>query len=525
MNISMAEAFIGALSAHDGNLKALIDAETERTVTFGELNVLYKKISSSLVKMGCSEKEIICFFAPNCIEYVLMFVACITAGLTISPANFAYTSYELKHQLKDCSASYVFTTSELLPTVRSSLNPNIKQIFISDDKNIPGCTSLHKMFTDDGSAFRGNNLHVNPNEDIAIIPYSSGTTGLPKGVEITHKNMTSILQALSQPQYAPDYEPENANKLAFLPYFHAYGLQGTLVAGLFQGATQIIFKRFIPDLFLDCIEKYRPHTLSLVPPIVNFLISYPRAKTIDFSSVKTVGSGAAPLTKETEREFLNILKLPNLIQGYGLTETTVAVSYATLKFYKRGSSGLLIPNTHVKIVNPENQRVQGVKEAGEIWVKGPQVMKGYHKKPEATRNTLTKDGWLKTGDIGYFDEEGYIFVIDRIKELIKYKGFQIAPAELESVILNHPKVLDVGVIGIPDDRAGEVPKAYVVKKDPSLKREEINDYVKERLTSYKQLRGGISFVDEIPKSQSGKILRRKLRERAINESKSTKSKL
>lgn len=161
-----------------------------------------------------------------------------------------------------------------------------------------------------------------------------------------------------------------------------------------------------------------------------------------------------------------------------MTETTIAISYATPTYFKRGSSGLLIPNTRAKIVNPENGRVVGIKQSGEIWVKGPQVMKGYHKKPEATRNTMTPDGWLKTGDIGYIDEDGYVFVIDRIKELIKYKGFQVAPAELESLILNHPKVLDVGVIGIPDERAGELPKAYIVKKDPSLKDEEIHNYVK-----------------------------------------------
>ncbi|CAD5118126.1 DgyrCDS6865 [Dimorphilus gyrociliatus] len=498
-DISVPEMLMLSMNEHDPNKIAFIDAQTERSYTFGEFKNLYKRISSALSGRGMHQGEVICFFSPNSLEFALMFAACITAGLVVSPSNFNSTRFELTYQLNDCCASYIFTTKAFLPVVKASLNSNIKEIFIADKESVNGFTSIFELALNDGKSFMGNNLKINTLQDAVIIPYSSGTTGLPKGVEITHRNCTAMLDIFQQPQFfGSSKRSKNDTTVVFLPFYHAYGLQKLLLNNLLQGVSQVIMANFVPELFYRCIQKYKPFTIALVPPIVNLLIKDTKAREINFTCLQYISCGASPLSKQIEEKFRSVTKIYCLRQGYGMTEATLAVTLGEKDSYKVGSTGRLVNNVRLKVIDQETGKYCGIGMKGELWFKGPIVMKGYLNRPKETRNCITEDGWLKTGDIGYFDKDGYVFIV--------------APAELESVLLTHPKIKDAGVVGIDDERAGQIPKAYVVKKVDNLTKKEINDYIADKLSDFKRLRGGIDFIEEIPRLPSGKVLRRTLRD-------------
>jgi 4-coumarate--CoA ligase len=301
--------------------------------------------------------------------------------------------------------------------------------------------------------------------------------------------------------------------LSFLPFFHIYGMQVLMNTGLSMGATIVTMPRFDLQQALELVQQYQVTRFFAVPPVVLALAKHPIVEQYDMSSVVQIFSGAAPLGAEIAAEAAARVKC-DVVQGYGMTELS-PVSHATPEGrFKPGSSGITVPNTEVRVVDPATGDDRGLGEEGELWVRGPQVMKGYLNNEEATRHTIDEDGWLHTGDVAVVDEDDHVSIVDRVKELIKYKGFQVPPAELEALIVSHPKVLDVAVIGIPDDEAGELPKAFVVAAPGSgITAEELQDYVAEHVSSYKRIRI-VEFVDEIPKSPSGKILRRLLRDRS-----------
>ena len=342
--------------------------------------------------------------------------------------------------------------------------------------------------------------------NVIAMPYSSGTTGLPKGVMLSHYNLVSNLAQINS---VVNYEPGEV-ALAVLPFFHIYGMQAVMGSLLAEGVTVITVPRFDMEQVLTLIQDYRVTQFFVVPPIVLGFAKHPLVDQYDISSLRKIFSGAAPLGAELTEEAARRVDCP-IVQGYGMTEMS-PVSHLTEGYNsKPGSCGITAPNTASRIID-ENGNDLGVDEAGELLVKGPQNMLGYLNNPEATTETLDEDGWLHTGDVARIDADGHMFIVDRVKELIKYKGFQVAPAELEALIVTHPAVADVAVVGIPDDEAGELPKAFVtLKAENDISAEEIMTFVSEHVASYKRIRQ-VSFIDSIPKSASGKILRRLLKE-------------
>jgi acyl-CoA synthetase (AMP-forming)/AMP-acid ligase II len=350
-------------------------------------------------------------------------------------------------------------------------------------------------------------------DDLVALPYSSGTTGLPKGVMLTHRNLVAnILQTDS----ASHYRHGEDVTVTFLPLFHIYGLTAIALLGLWSGATFVIMAKFELEPYLTLVARHRATLLHVVPPVVIALAKHPAVANHDLSSVRKLFSGAAPLgadvTEQCTRRIGCVLQ-----QGYGLTETSPAaiVTSDDPALLKAGSVGEPIANTECRVVDPETGRDAAPGADGEIWIRGPQVMRGYLKRPEDTRAVLDDDGWLRSGDIGHADADGHFFIVDRLKELIKYKGMQVPPAELEAVLLSHPAVADAAVVPLADAEAGEIPRAFVVRKGNATA-EELIAFVASQVAPYKKVRR-LEFIDAIPKSPSGKILRRLLRDRPTTQ--------
>lgn len=360
-----------------------------------------------------------------------------------------------------------------------------------------------------------NNFHAAPvdtDNHVAVICCSSGTTGLPKGVMLTDKNLLTVVRHLISSSAAST--DMTITCLALLPFFHIYSFTILLVRLIF-GNKNVVLSRFDEKVFLQTIEKYKIAYLTLVPPLMVFLAKHPIVDRYDLSSVKEIWCGAAPLSEEIAKAVAKRLNLSGINQGYGLTETTLAVLSASASARKLGSVGKLVPGVSAKVISIEENGTAeplGPNCEGELCFKGDIIMKGYCNDEKSTKATIDKHGWLHSGDVGYYDEDGYFYIVDRLKELIKYKGFQVPPAELEALLLTCPGVRDAAVVGLPNEEAGELPLAFVVKQDRSRVTEEhIVKYVNDRVSSHKRLRGGVIFVDSIPKTPSGKILRRVLR--------------
>ena len=345
-------------------------------------------------------------------------------------------------------------------------------------------------------------------DDVVVMPYSSGTTGLSKGVMLTHRNLVANLVQTAGVITLDDEE----SFVAVLPFFHIYGMQVLMNMGLAAGATIVTMPRFDLEQFLSLHQEHGLTRAFVAPPMVVALAKHPLVDQYDLSALKMVFSGAAPLSAELALECGARLGC-EVVQGYGMTELSPVTHATPTGGFVPGSVGVTVPNTELRIVDPVGQDL-GVGEDGEVWVRGPQVMKGYLNNDVATKQTIDDEGWLHTGDVGHVNDDGHLFVVDRLKELIKYKGFQVPPAELEALLLTHPAIADAAVIGVLDDEAGEIPAAFVVlRPDAEASAEDIQAFVAERVASYKQIRR-LTFIDAVPKSPSGKILRRMLRDRA-----------
>jgi acyl-CoA synthetase (AMP-forming)/AMP-acid ligase II len=380
---------------------------------------------------------------------------------------------------------------------------NIEELFVFGEAD--GATPFASLLESDGVV---PHVEIDPKNDLVALPYSSGTTGLAKGVMLTHHNLVANMCQMD----GLDYFERDDILLCVLPLFHIYGLVVVLNMGLHLGATIVIMPRFDLEQFLGLIQKYRVTLSHIVPPIVLKLARDPLIDDFDLSSLKVIFSGAAPLGPDLSRECMERIGC-GIRQGYGMTETSPVThsSPSDPARMKMGSVGTAAPNTDCKLVDPATGEELGPHQEGELCVRGPQIMKGYLNNPEATARTIDPDNWLHTGDIGYVDQDGHFFIVDRVKELIKYKGFQVAPAELEAILLTHPAVADAAVIPCHDDEAGEVPKAFVVAKQETSA-EAIMDFVAERVAPHKKIRE-LEFIEQIPKSLSGKILRRVLVEK------------
>ncbi len=472
------------------------------TYTFAELDSAIRSMAGGLSARGFGIGDVLGIMAPNVPEYAVVFHAVGVVGATITTINPTYGANEVRFQLQDSGASLLLTIPMFLDVALAAIEgTSVSEVIVVGEA--PGATSMASLMGDPI-----DQVEVDVHEHVMVLPYSSGTTGLPKGVMLTHRNLVANV---CQMEHVLRYD-ENDVGLAALPFFHIYGMQVLMNGLLANGVTVVTMPRFGLDAALTLVESWRITRFFAVPPMVLALAKSPLVENYDLSSLKQVFSGAAPLGADLAEEAANRVGC-EIVQGYGMTELS-PVTHATAEGnYRPGTSGTAVSNTECRIVDPETGEDQDVGGRGELWVRGPMVMKGYLNNPEATAETIDADGWLHTGDVAVLDEAGHYSIVDRIKELIKYKGFQVPPAELEAVVITHPAIIDVAVIGVEDVEAGEIPKAFVVcAPTATVTLEEVQALVGEHLVSYKQIRL-LEVIDAVPKSASGKILRRELRER------------
>ena len=481
---------------------ALIDGLTGRSYTFTEFVSSVKRIAASLAEMGFKKGDVLAMMCPNCPEYGMVFVATALLGGVTTPLNPMSTTIELDTQAADCGARHLFTTSEILDRLEGGSATAWKNIILIG--SAPGTTPFERLLE---SKTEPPHIQIDPAEDNVVLPYSSGTTGISKGVVLTHRNLVANLRQIANGIFTED------DVIAGLPpFFHIYGLTVVLLLGLYRGATNVILPRFEIASFVDSVERYGITHANLVPPLILALAKHAGVEPKRLASLGTVQSGAAPLSPDTAQSFQDRFGC-RVLQGYGLTETSPVTHLAPLASVDIPieSIGPPVPNTECRIVDLETRRELGADQRGELYVRGPQVMRGYLNDPEKTAGMIDSEGWLRTGDMAYADERGNFYIVDRIKELIKYKAYPIAPAELETVLLAHPLVKDAAVVPVPDETAGQIPKAFIVC-DESLEPIELMAWVGERVSPHKRIRK-VEFTDAIPRSASGKILRRVLVER------------
>ncbi|WP_432137345.1 4-coumarate--CoA ligase family protein [Streptomyces sp. bgisy154] len=504
------EAVLGR-AAEFGDLPALIDGTDGTTLTYEQVDRFHRRVAAALAEAGVRKGDVLALHSPNTVAFPLAFHAATRAGATVTTVHPLATAEEFATQLRDCAARWIVTVSPFLETARraAELSGGIEEILVCD--SAPGHRSLIDML-----ASRAPEPHpaIDPVEDVAALPYSSGTTGVPKGVMLTHRQLATNLAQLEPAIPAGPGE----RVLAVLPLFHIYGLTALMNAPLRSGATVVVLPRFELETFLAAIQNHRITALYVAPPIVLALAKHPAVARYDLSSLKYVISAAAPLDADLAAACSRRLNLPPVGQAYGMTELspgTHVVPLDAMRDAPAGTVGRLIAGTEMRIVSLDDPgKDLGTGERGEILIRGPQVMKGYLGNPTATAAMIDPDGWLHTGDVGRVDAAGWLFVVDRVKELIKYKGFQVAPAELEALLLTHPGIADAAVTGTPTDEGTEVPHAYVVRGPTAagLTAGEVMMYVAERVAPYKRVRR-VTFVDTVPRAASGKILRRRLKER------------
>jgi acyl-CoA synthetase (AMP-forming)/AMP-acid ligase II len=483
---------------------ALIDGPSGRTLTYGQLAGGVRRVAAGLAARGFAKGDVFAIYSPNLPEYALAFYGVSAAGGVNTTVSPLYTADELARQLGDSGARFLLTVPPFLDgALDAASRSGVEEVFVLGEAE--GATPFASLLT---AGDTPPEVDFDPANDLVALPYSSGTTGLPKGVMLTHRNLVANLSQGTTALLADEGE----RLIAVLPFFHIYGLVVLMAAALSQGSTLVTMPRFDLEQFLGLLQDQRITQAYVAPPIVLALAKHPLVDKYDLSSLQSVFSGAAPMDASLERACTDRLGC-QVMQGWGLTETSpvVTTNFNTPQGSQPGSVGVPLPNTEMRVVDPATGADVSRGETGELLVRGPQVMKGYLNAPEATAAMLDPDGWLHTGDLGKIDEQGYVYIVDRVKELIKYKGLQVAPAELEAVLLAHPEVADAAVVRFPDEEAGEVPKAFVVARGP-VDPEELMAFVAERVAPHKKVRQ-VEFVDEIPKAASGKILRRVLIDR------------
>ncbi|CBI18880.3 unnamed protein product, partial [Vitis vinifera] len=468
---------------HQGKT-AFIDAATGRRLTFTDVWRAVDSVSSCLSELGIRKGDVILLLTPNSIFFPIVCLSVLSLGAVVTTTNPLNTPREIGKQIVDSKPVLVFTTQSLAPKLTGSNLP------IPNGKRV------------------GERVNQ---EDAATLLYSSGTTGESKGVVSSHRNLIAMVQSIVSMN---SFEDEEESFVCFLPMFHMYGLGAFALGRLARGSTVIVLPRFEMNEMLTTISKYRATCLPLVPPILVALVNGAdqiKAK-YDLSSLQYIICGGAPLSKEVIEEFLEKYPNVNIRQGYALTEsTTVGASTHTLEESRRhGTAGLLSPSMEAKIVDPESGKALSVNRAGELWLRGPTIMKGYFRNPEATASALDSNAWLRTGDLCYIDDDGFLFVVDRLKEVIKYKGYQVPPSELEALLLTHPEIVDAAVVPFPDKEVGQYPMAYIHRKAGScLSEDAVMDFISKQVAPYKRIRR-VAFVASIPKTPSGKILRKDL---------------
>ncbi|KAK0050709.1 4-coumarate--CoA ligase 5 [Biomphalaria pfeifferi] len=492
------------------SLVAVEDYLSGQKYSFGHLKEKSMRVASALHRLGYCKGDAMAVYSCNQIDYTVLLLACAANGLWFSAINPSSTPDELRRHIVHSGSKAVFATPNCVASVSKALKlvkpqeSQVKDLFVFGSAE--GFRPFQTLLDDDGRKFP--DVDINPLDDVFILPYSSGTTGLPKGVMLTHYNcMANCLQIASSIPTTPD-----DRALGLLPMFHIYGMVVVQLSVILGGASVVYLPKFVPETFLQCLQDKHISLAHLVPPLVLFLSKMPSVSQYNLKSLKRVICGAAPLGVEVTLELLKKLDHGITVnQATGMPELSPVFTIDTTS--TPGSAGHFVVNTLGKIVDTDTHEPLGAGGVGEICVKGPQIMKGYFKDKQTTDSIIDPDGWIHTGDIGHVSPDGLLYIQDRLKELIKYKGFAVAPAELEALLLGHPDVQDVAVLGVPSEECGELPKAFVVKKPGSKVQEhELVKYIEDRTAYINRLRGGVQFIEDIPKSPSGKILRRVLRQ-------------
>lgn len=480
---------------------AQIDAPSGAVRTFGQVIDESARVAAGLSAAGLRRGDVVALYSPNRFDWPIAYYGILFAGAVVTPVNPMHTGDELRRQLEDTGAVMIVTVPALLERVES-VRPTTRRRQVITFGDAPGT-----MAFDDLRAHPAQPPVVDADPgDVCIMPTSSGTTGPPKPVMLSHH---AIIASIIQMQGAGVWD-ESDTLLNVLPFFHRAGIDSCLHHAFASGTTSVLLPRFDLDETLAAVERYRVTAAVWVPPILQAMSKAPQVESYDVSSLEFIYTAAAPAGRELGERFTRRLGC-GLRQVYGMTEG-LPVTTTPRDGIVLGSTGMVSPNTEVKIVDVATGAELGPDQTGEIWARGVQLMSGYLNRPDATVETLTPDGWLRTGDIGYADADGNFYVVDRLKELIKYKGYQVAPAELEDILKGHPEIVDAAVIGSLDEDAGELPKAFVVAANGNLSDEDVIAYVAARVAPYKKIRL-VEFIDAIPRNPSGKILRRALIER------------
>ncbi|WP_295790708.1 AMP-binding protein [uncultured Microbacterium sp.] len=510
---SIYDYLFASLDEADLDRVALVDPSSGAETTYRALRAQVDAFAGALAAREVGVGSVVAMLCPNVPAFATVFHGILRAGATITTINSLYTAHEIENQLRDAAATWLVTVSPLLPQASAAA----RAIGIPDDQVIvldgaEGHPDLRALL---GEGRTPPEVSLDPATHVAVLPYSSGTTGVPKGVMLSHRNLVAnVHQCRPIIEITPD-----DRVLAVLPFFHIYGMTVLLNLALRQRATLVTMPRFDLMEFLRVVQDHRCTFLFIAPPIAVALAKHPAVDQFDLSSVHSVFSGAAPLDGETAETAGRRIGA-RFYQGYGMSELSpVSHAIPADSGFPVSSVGVLIPGCDAKLVDPETGAEleehgdDGLTAPGEIWVRGPNVMLGYLNRPDATAETLDADGFLHTGDIGVHHVDGYFTIVDRLKELIKYHGYQIAPAELEALLLSHPKVQDAAVIGVRDDEGEEIPKAFVVAApDAGLTAEDVMAFVAAHVAPHKKVRR-VEFIDVVPKSASGKILRKDLRAR------------
>ncbi|XP_010498483.1 PREDICTED: 4-coumarate--CoA ligase-like 5 [Camelina sativa] len=507
--------------AHRGRI-AFIDASTGNNLTFSELWRAVDSVADCLYEMGIRKGHVVLLLSPNSILFPVVCLSVMSLGAIITTTNPLNTSGEIAKQIKDSNPVLAFTTSQLLPKI-SAAAAKLPIVHMDEERvdSVGKVRRLAEMMKKEPSGNRV--IERVDQDDTATLLYSSGTTGMSKGVISSHRNLIAMVQTVVNRFGSDDGSQGEQRFICTVPMFHVYGLAAFATGLLAYGSTIIVLSKFEMHEMMSAIGKYQATFLPLVPPILVAMVNGAdqiKAK-YDLSSLHTVLCGGAPLSKEVTEGFAEKYPTVKIMQGYGLTESTgIGASTDTVEESRRyGTAGKLSASMEGRIVDPVTGQILGPNQTGELLLKGPSIMKGYFSNEEATSSTLDSEGWLRTGDLCYIDEDGFIFVVDRLKELIKYKGYQVAPAELESLLLTHPEIPDAAVIPFPDKAVGQFPMAYVVRKTgSSLSEKSIMEFVAKQVAPYKRIRK-VAFVSSIPKNPSGKILRKDLIKLATSNSK------
>jgi len=496
---------------------AVVCGITGRSFTYNQLEDKSKRFGSALLRKGLKKRDVIGILSPNTPEYPLVFLGAAGIGVTVTTLNPNYTADEVRNQLLDCNASMLVTLASFSSLAKEAVKgvPSVKEVISIGAAE--GCTTFEKLLEDSGSLYPSS-LDINPSENVLCLPYSSGTTGKPKGVMLSHSAVgTNVLQ-YTHPDSAKIRFGEETF-LGVLPFFHIYGMVMILFSAMMTGSKLVTLPKFEPGSLLKVMAEHKPTFFHIVPPILNFLVSHSDVTRDTLKSLRTAMCAAAPVSPTLASALVNKVANPEFAfqEAWGMTETGPLGTIEPWKNPLLGKAGVPLPNTEMKVVDLNTGAALGPDQDGEMMLRGPQVMLGYHNNPAATASTLESDGWLHTGDIARYDKDGHFQIVDRLKELIKVKGFQVAPAELEDLLLSHPGVRDAAVIGVPHEQNGEVPRAYVVRHGTSVSEQALASFIAEKTTRYKHLLGGVVFVDALPKTPTGKILRKDLRKLAQSE--------